>query len=272
MAERRGLSRLARATALVAVLGGAGLVLAACTFSSPHPATIPTGTSAGKAVGTLNFSITTSTSNGVATTRLTFRVVTGTGSVELTPVADADVQPGTSGRYHATGPCTPTPVTPSTLVCPPLVATRPGLKTLTFVGIKVNSSHAFGKVEATLVVNGIGFDAIAATYVAPPAVSAGPTTKRTPPSFHSAASTTFVAGVHGMFPVRVHGSPSTLSLVGAPSWLSLTPHSDYLEGTPPGSAVGHHVFTIVASTDPRTTRPHGDNLTAKQTFTLTVTS
>jgi Putative Ig domain len=268
-AGRRG-PRMVRTGALAVLLVGVALALAACTFTSPHPTAIRKGVTIGQAVGPLTFRMQTTTADGTAVTSLKFSVVTGSGTVVLTRTADRDVRPTTTGSFHATGPCTPTRTTFSTLVCPELVATGPGTKSLTFSGIKVSSFAPSGKVEATFVINGFGFTTIAATYVTPPDYSIGTTTTPTAPTFASADSTTFTAGHPGTFPVRVHGSPSTLSLSGAPSWLSVAPHSGFLEGSPPANAAGHYRFTIIASTDPKTTRQHGDDLTARQSFTLTV--
>lgn len=259
-------SRPARVVAAAVGLGGLALLLSACTITAT-PTQIPVGTSTGQAVGpiTVRYAKATATSAGGATTslRVTFSI---TGSGTVAPVPSSVVQSTTTGTVDAPITCfvttTTTPTTPQ-LVCPTFgLGTTGG--TLTISGVEVNSTAASGKLVASVSQLTIGrrrVSAVVANYV---------TEADSAPTFRSPASAAFTAGRLSGTWVRL-GESAVLSLEGAPSWLSISPHAGYLRGTPPAAAAGHtYKFTVLASTDPRTRRPHGDNLATKQSFTLKV--
>lgn len=281
MAVRR-LSRGARTEVLAIGLAALAVILSACTLSSRDPTAIPEGTSTGQTVGTFTLSMTSS--DGAFTNQpvdFEFSIRSGHGSVSLTPTADATVAPQMTGTVRfeitPTNPtrhlsCYATTVAVPTLVCPDVSHDVPGTGTagtttvgpgtLTISGLKVNSTGAAGElVVTTYYPPYTKVTAVVAVYTTAMGVIA--------PTFHSPNSATFATGAAGHFWVRIHGR-GVFSLEGAPSWLSISPLSGYLHGTPPATAAGRYSFTIVASTDPHTKRRHGDNLTAEQTFILTV--
>lgn len=258
-------SRPARVVAAAVGLGGLALLLSACTITAT-PTQIPVGTSTGQAVGpiTVRYAKATATSAG-GTQRLLRVTFSITGSGTVAPVPSSVVQSTTTGTVDAPITCfvttTTTPTTPQ-LVCPTFgLGTTGG--TLTISGVEVNSTAASGKLVASVQkLPGPGsVSAVVANYV---------TEADSAPTFRSPASAAFTAGRLSGTWVRL-GESAVLSLEGAPSWLSISPHAGYLRGTPPAAAAGHtYKFTVLASTDPRTRRPHGDNLATKQSFTLKV--
>jgi hypothetical protein len=278
----RRVSHGARTAVLAVGLGALAILLSACTLSSPDPTAILEGTSTGQTVGTFTLSMTSS--DGAFTNQpvdFEFSIKSGRGSVTLTPTADATIVPQMTGtvRFETTPTnptrhlsCYATTVVAPTLVCPDVSHDVPGTGTsgttpvgpgtLTISGLKVNSTGAAGElVVTTYFPPYTRVTTMVAEYTTPMGVIA--------PTFHSPKSAMFVAGEPGHFWVRIHGD-GVFSLEGAPSWLSILPHAGYLHGTPPATAAGRFSFTILARTNPHTKRRHGDDLTAKQTFTLKV--